>query len=185
MQAAGRALPINNKPLLVLSSTAAGGLLADQITKAIALSRLPEGGTVPVIDGIWHWTLQRNPGAAFSILTRAPVVFTIVAIGISLGIVWYARKVHDTGLGLALGLVLGGALGNLSDRMFRPPGPFRGHVIDFIDFRVWPTFNIADMGIVAGAILLFLHSLRAERAAREAAETRAKGAPGDGGAATP
>lgn len=157
-------------------------MLTDQVTKAVALSALSDGESVPVINGVWHWTLQRNPGAAFSILTRAPVVFTIVAIGISIGIVWYARKVRDTGLALALGLVLGGALGNLSDRMFRPPGPFRGHVIDFIDFRIWPTFNVADMCIVTGAALLFVHSVRAERAEREAARREAGES---GGAAAP
>jgi signal peptidase II len=64
---------------------------------------------------------------------------------------------------VSLGLVLGGALGNLADRLFRPPGPFRGRVIDFVDFRVWPTFNLADAAVVCGAIVLALASLRGNR----------------------
>lgn len=182
VQTAGRATQISGRALAALSITATVGLIADQVTKAIALATLPEGGTVPFIEGVWHWTLQRNPGAAFSLFTRVPWLFTIIAFAISAGIIWYARRVRDTGLALALGFVLGGALGNLADRVLRPPAPFRGHVIDFIDFRIWPTFNIADVCVVTGAALLFLHSVRAERAAERAAEDAAGN--GDGAAAS-
>lgn len=173
MQTVGRADQINRRALTALAVTAAAGLVADQITKAIALATLPEGGTVPVIDGVLHWTLQRNPGAAFSLFTKVPVLFTIIAAGISIGIIWYARRVQELSLGLALGFVLGGALGNLTDRVIRPPNIFRGHVIDFIDFRVWPTFNVADMCVVTGAALLFIHGVRADRAERRASEANA------------
>lgn len=149
-----------------LYATAAVGVAADQITKAIALARLSDGESVPFIEGVWHWTLHRNPGAAFSLFTNSPIVFTVIAFVISIGIVWYARKIADRPTLLALGLILGGALGNLTDRIVRPPEVFRGHVIDFIDWRVWPTFNIADALIVSGAILLFAQSVRAERAER-------------------
>lgn len=176
MQTTGRANQINRRAVTALSVTAAIGLLADQVTKAVALATLPEGGTVGFIDGVWHWTLQRNPGAAFSLFTDVPWLFTILAFAISAGIIWYARRVPDTGLGLALGFVLGGATGNLADRIFRPPAAFRGHVIDFIDFRVWPTFNVADIFVVTGAALLFLHSVRAERAEKRAAANE-NGAP--------
>lgn len=179
VQTAGRANQISGRAVAALSLTAAAGLITDQVTKAVALATLPEGGTVPVIDGVLHWTLQRNPGAAFSLFTRVPALFTVLAFAISAGIIWYARRVRETGLGFALGFVLGGALGNLADRIFRPPSAFQGHVIDFIDFRVWPTFNIADVCVVTGAALLFLHSVRAERADKRAA------AAGDDAAAAP
>lgn len=156
-------------PRVLLGSAAALTVVADQATKAIALATLEDGRTHPVIDGVLHWTLQRNPGAAFGIFQRAPVVFTILAMGIATAILVSVPRVRDTLNGLALGLVLGGATGNLADRLFRPPGPFRGRVIDFIDFRVWPTFNIADVAVVVGAGLLAIASFRADR------DTRATG----------
>jgi signal peptidase II len=136
----------------------------DQITKAVALAALDARGSVRAIDGIMYWTLQRNPGAAFGIFRRAPVLFTVLAIVISAAIIGFSSRVRDGLSGVALGLVLGGALGNLGDRLFRPPGPFRGRVIDFIDFRVWPTFNVADVAVVVGAALLALASFRDDRA---------------------
>lgn len=166
VQAAGRTLSIAPRAPDVLRLTAGIGLVLDQATKTVALARLSEAESVPVIKGVLHWTLQRNPGAAFSVFQRIPVAFTVIALVISVAIVWYARRVHDQLHGLALGLVLAGALGNLGDRLFREPGPFRGHVIDFIDLRVWPTFNVADMCVVFGAILLFIASVRADRARR-------------------
>ncbi len=146
-----------------LFGIAAVALAADQLTKAIALSALIEGVPTPVIDGVLWWTLQRNPGAAFSLFTRFPVVFTILASAISIGIIVSVRKVPDRLHAVALGLVLGGAMGNLVDRIARPPALFRGHVIDFIDLGWWPVFNIADSCVVVGALLLIVASWRAER----------------------
>ncbi|HJR19220.1 MAG TPA: signal peptidase II, partial [Actinomycetota bacterium] len=85
-------------------------------------------------------------------------------------IVVIAPRTKDMLNAVALGLVLGGALGNLTDRLFRPPGPFRGRVIDFIDFRVWPTFNLADVAVVVGAGLLAIASFRADREAKSAVQ---------------
>lgn len=136
---------------------------ADQATKTAALAALEEGTSRPVIEGVLHWTLQRNPGAAFGLFRRFPVAFTVLAAVISVAIVAGAGRVRDRWSGVAYGLVLGGALGNLADRVARPPGPFRGHVVDFIDFRVWPTFNLADAAIVCGAIMIAIGSLRASR----------------------
>ena len=145
-------------PRIWLFGTAVLVFVADQVTKAIAVATLSDGGSVRVIDDVLHWTLQRNPGAAFGIFRRAPVLFTVLAIVIAVAIVWNSPNVRDRLHACALGLVLGGALGNLADRLFRPPGPFRGHVVDFIDFRVWPTFNFADSAVVIGAILLAIAS---------------------------
>jgi len=152
---------VNHRTLLAV--TAGVALAADQLTKAIVLWTLDDGRSVRAIDGVMHWTLQRNPGAAFGIFRRAPVLFTVLAFAISIVIVAMAPRVRDRLNAVALGLVLGGALGNLTDRLFRPPGPFRGHVIDFIDFRVWPTFNLADAAVVVGAGLLAIASFRADR----------------------
>ena len=152
---------MNHRTLLAV--TAGATVVADQVTKAVVLWTLDDGDSVRAIDGVMHWTLQRNPGAAFGLFRRVPVLFTILAFTISIVIVAAAPRVRDRLNAVALGLVLGGAVGNLTDRLFRPPGPFRGHVIDFIDFRVWPTFNLADAAVVVGAGLLALASFRADR----------------------
>lgn len=158
-----RGLRAPNRSAAALLGTGAVVVLLDQATKAIAVRMLHPGRSVEVIGGVLSWTLQRNPGAAFGLFQRLPVLFTILAFAISVGIVATVRRERDMPTTLALGLVLGGALGNLTDRLFRPPGPFRGHVIDFIDLRVWPTFNVADIAVVLGAILLAIASIRAER----------------------
>ena len=150
----------------VLLGIASVVLVADQATKAVALATLSPGATTPVIDGVFHWTLQRNPGAAFGLFGRFPIVFTILALMITVGILLALKKVPDTPHAVALGLILGGADGNLVDRLVRDPGFLRGEVVDFIDLRVWPVFNIADSAIVCGAILLVIANWRAERAAR-------------------
>lgn len=150
----------------VLLTLAATIVVVDQATKAWALVRLAPGTTTPVIDGVLHWTLQRNPGAAFGILSGFPYVFTILAFALTIGVLANLRRVHGLLNGVGFGLVLGGAVGNLVDRIARDPAIFRGHVVDFIDLRVWPVFNIADMGIVVGAFILVVVSWRADRAAK-------------------
>jgi len=141
-------------------------IVLDQATKQLVVSTMVEGESIPVLDGILHWTFVRNPGAAFSLFTNLPWLFTILATGISIIIAVSARKPRSAGSAVALGLVLGGAVGNLVDRVIREPAVFRGHVIDFIDLRVWPTFNIADSAVVVGCALLIVASIREERAAR-------------------
>jgi signal peptidase II len=138
-------------------------LAADQATKAVAVARLADGESIPVLDGVLHWTLQRNPGAAFGLFRSVPALFTVLAVAIATAILVAAPRVRGRLRAVALGLVLGGAVGNLGDRLFRPPGPLRGHVVDFIDLRVWPTFNLADAAVVVGAALLALAGLREER----------------------
>jgi signal peptidase II len=145
-------------------------LAVDQATKAIAVARLG-ARSVPAIDGILHWTLQRNPGSAFGLFQRLPILFTVLAAGIAIAILVNVGRVRDSLTAVAMGLVLGGAIGNLADRLVRAPGIFRGRVIDFIDFRVWPVFNVADSAVVVGAFLLIVASYRSERRSKAREQT--------------
>ena len=100
---------------------------------------------------------SRNPGAAFSIGgTSSTIVFTAIAVGVIIFIVRTARRIHSLPWAIALGLLLGGATGNLTDRIFRAPGPLRGWVVDWIQLPHWPVFNLADSAIVCGAVLMVL-----------------------------
>jgi signal peptidase II len=100
--------------------------------------------------------MTRNPGAAFSVGTGSTIVFTLVAVAVVAVILRASRNLKSRGWAVALGLLLGGAIGNLSDRIFRAPAPFRGHVVDWIELPHWPVFNVADSGIVIGGILAVL-----------------------------
>jgi signal peptidase II len=151
---------------VVLFVVAALVVTIDQVTKALVVSDLREGESRRVIGGALSWTLQRNPGSAFGLFRHLPVLFTVLAGLIAVAIVVRAPRVHDRLTGVALGFVLGGALGNLVDRIARPPGAFRGRVIDFIDLHWWPVFNVADSAVVIGAVLLLISSYRAERRAK-------------------
>ena len=120
---------------------------------------------VRLLWGAVYLVQTRNAGAAFSVGTGATVILTLIAVVIIVVIVRSARRMRSVGWAIALGLVLGGALGNLADRLFRAPGIGRGHVVDWIslfsdDGHVWPIFNIADSAIVCGAVLSALLALR-------------------------
>lgn len=132
----------------------------DQFTKQLALDRLADG-PIDIIEGALTLRLSFNPGGAFGILQGIPVFFLISTVVVALAIVLWARKVEETSWGLCLGMVLGGGLGNLIDRVFRSTG---GRVVDFIDLHVWPVFNVADSFIVIGVVLLLILSVRADRA---------------------
>ena len=100
-----------------------------------------------------------NPGAAFSLGTSATPVFTVLATVVSLAILWFSRQVISPAWGVALGLIAGGAVGNLVDRLVRAPGFARGHVVDFLALPNWPVFNVADIGVTCGAALVVLLAL--------------------------
>jgi signal peptidase II len=133
--------------------TAAVVLIADLVSKHIVVAKLSDRAPVQVIPHALTLTLTRNAGAAFSIGTGATLVFSAVAIAVIVVIARTARSLASRGWAIALGLLLGGALGNLVDRVFRAPAPFRGHVIDWIEFPHWPVFNLADAAIVTGGLL--------------------------------
>lgn len=148
----------------LLALIAVAVLVLDIVTKVVAVAQLEDRAPVEILGGLVYLQLVRNPGAAFSLATGYTWVLTIVAIAVVVVIVRVARRLRSTGWAVALGLVLGGALGNLTDRLFRSPGPLQGHVVDVVsllapDGRVWPVFNLADSSIVSGGVLLVLLAL--------------------------
>ncbi|WP_300614517.1 signal peptidase II [Trebonia sp.] len=143
----------------VLVGVAAFVLAADAITKAIVVVHLRYGQQVHLIGNVLMLNLLRNSGAAFSVGTGNTIVFTAIAVVVAVYIVRTARarNLRSLGWAIALGLLLGGALGNLADRIFRAPGVFRGAVVDWIQLtNYWPVFNLADSAIVCGGVLTVL-----------------------------
>ncbi|MFI2104685.1 signal peptidase II [Isoptericola sp. NPDC019693] len=135
-------------------------LLVDQLTKWWAESALVWGDDPkPLIGELLQLRLIYNPGAALSIATGMTWILTIVVVVVVVVIVRAIRRIGSTGWAVALGLLLGGALGNLGDRFFREPGFARGHVVDFIDYGVF-VGNVADIAIVAAAVLIVILSFR-------------------------
>lgn len=139
---------------LLLFVIAGAVLAADLLTKILAVANIEPGRPVWLIGDIVSLRLVRNPGAAFSMATGMTWLLTLVAVGVVIGVVRIGRTLRSPWWALGLGLVLGGALGNLVDRFFRAPGVMQGHVVDFVSVGWWPVFNVADSGIVCGAILL-------------------------------
>ncbi|QBF47952.1 signal peptidase II [Janibacter limosus] len=129
-------------------------LVLDQASKAWALGALADGRVRPLIGDVLSLRLIHNSGAAFSIGDSMTWVMTLIAVAVTLAILWASRRVGSMRWAVALGLLLGGSLGNLVDRFFRDPGPLRGRVVDFIDYGGLFVGNIADIAIVAGACLL-------------------------------
>jgi len=145
----------------VLAVTAAGLFVADLVTKVLVVAELMDREPVRLLGGAVYLTHARNPGAAFSFAEGATVLFSAVAAIVVAVIVRTAARLRSTPWAVCLGLILGGAAGNLVDRIFRSPAPLRGHVVDWISVfdpagQVWPIFNIADSGIVLGGLLAVL-----------------------------
>jgi signal peptidase II len=132
----------------------------DQLAKIWALDRLVPGEPVNVIGSLIRLNLIRNAGAAFSIGNGATWVMTLVACGVLVFVLRTARRIGSFGWAWALGLLLGGSLGNLTDRMVRSPGPGRGQVVDFIDYFGFFIGNVADIAIVGAAAFIALLAMR-------------------------
>ena len=148
----------------VFSAVTVFVLAADILSKVLVASQLGDGHQVRLLGGALYLVETRNSGAAFSVGTGATFLLTGVAVVIAAVIVRVARRLHSVAWAVALGLILGGALGNLVDRLFRAPGFGRGHVVDWIsvfssDGRIWPIFNLADSSICCGAVLAALIAL--------------------------
>ncbi|TCC05408.1 signal peptidase II [Kribbella soli] len=138
-------------------------LVLDQVTKALALAHLTPGEPVDVIGSLLKFNLIRNSGAAFSLGAGYTPYISAVQITVALGVVYLSRKLGSAGWAVAFGLLFGGAVGNILDRIFREPSPFHGHVVDFLQTPHWAIFNVADMAVTSAAVLLVIQTLRGIR----------------------
>lgn len=145
----------------LLTAVAAVTLALDVLSKIIVVMTLEGQPTVKLLGGVLYLDVFRNSGAAFSLATGWTWLLSLIALGVVVVIVRLASRLRSIGWAVGLGLVLGGSLGNLVDRLLRAPGPLRGHVVDFLsllapDGGVWPVFNLADSAIVCGGAVLIV-----------------------------
>jgi signal peptidase II len=177
--------PVRATPraVLVLAVAAALIVAGDILSKYLVVANLSHHAPVRLLGGAVYLTLTRNSGAAFSLGTGFTFVFPVVSILVIGWIGWMARRLRSVPWALALGLVLGGAIGNLGDRVFRAPGFMVGHVIDFIsvfspDGHYFAIFNVADSALTCGVILAILLELTGRRrdGSRQRDPRRAKNA---------
>jgi signal peptidase II len=145
------------RTLAVMLIVAAAVLTADAVSKTLVLDNLRAHPPVRLLDGLITLRLTFNAGAAFGLGTSYTAIIALIACGVIVVIIRIARRLRSIGWAIALGLLLGGATGNLSDRIFRSPAPLRGRVVDWINLPHFPwTFNIADASIVCAAALIAL-----------------------------
>jgi signal peptidase II len=156
-------------PYLTLLGTAAVVAVLDQVTKELALNALPGTRSIDVIEGALTLRITYNSGGAFGLLQGFPGLFLIATgVVVAMILIW-ARRLEDRRWAVPLGMVLGGGVGNVVDRLVRDtPG-----VVDFIDLHVWPVFNLADASIVTGVALVLLLSARPGRRSSEAGSPEA------------
>jgi signal peptidase II len=133
--------------------------LFDFLTKIWALSALTSSPR-HILGSNLQFVLVKNSGAAFSFATGFTLFFSLLALAVVVVITYYAPRITSQGWLVALGLLLGGVLGNLTDRIFRHPGFLNGYVIDWIQIPHWPVFNLADSAITLAALIAFTLSLR-------------------------
>jgi lipoprotein signal peptidase len=150
----------STRRIVLLGAVAVFVIVADLLSKLAVVAHLTEGEPRNVIGTLLRLDYTRNAGAAFSFGEGMTAVFGLVAIAVAIAIVRTARRLRSLTWAITLGLLLGGALGNLGDRIFRSPGFLRGHVVDWIELPHWPVFNLADSAIVCGGVLAVLLSWR-------------------------
>lgn len=153
---------VSYRALLVLALVAVGGYALDQISKALVVATMTEGQTARVLGDVLQLHFIRNPGAAFSFATGLTWVFSLIAAGVVVFVVWFAPRIRSSLWAIVFGLLLGGVLGNLTDRLFREPSFGLGHVVDFI-YTPWmmpAIYNIADSCIVVSMVLFMFLTLR-------------------------
>ena len=134
--------------------------LIDFATKTWAIANLDSRDPIKLIGSFLQLTLVKNSGAAFSFATGATFILSIFACCVVAAIAYYAPKITSKGWAIVIGLALGGIVGNLTDRIFRAPGFFTGHVIDWIELPNWPVFNIADSAIVVATAIAVVLSIK-------------------------
>lgn len=143
----------------VVLGIVAGVVVFDQATKTWAVRELADG-PVEVVGNDVAFRLSRNSGGAFSLFQGFTPLLAVLAIALAVVLVRVLRRTRDPLMLVALALILGGALGNLIDRLARSPGVLRGEVVDFVDVGRFPVFNVADAAITIGAVLLFVAVMR-------------------------
>jgi signal peptidase II len=149
----------------------------DVLTKQLAVRELTGREPVQVLGEVLQLQLVRNPGAAFSAGASLTPFISVVALVAACAVTFYAFRVRHRGWAVALGLLLAGVSGNLVDRLFRAPGPFRGHVVDFFALPNWPVFNVADICIDVAGGLMVLFLLRGIRLDGERHQHDSRGRP--------
>jgi lipoprotein signal peptidase len=177
--------------LLVVAGAALAAYGLDQLSKFLVVGNLTEGEIVPVLGTLLQWQFVRNPGAAFSLASGMTWIFTILAAGVITFIVWFARRIRSIAWAVVFGLLLGGVLGNLTDRLFREPSFGLGHVVDFIStpWLIPAIYNVADIAIVSSMVLFMILTIRGigldgSREVRPAKRDAAETVPSDTPAAT-
>lgn len=152
--------PRGRRRILALFTVAVVAYLLDLISKIIVVEKLEHHAPIEIIGDLLRFEAVRNPGAAFGMGEAFTIIFTFIAASVIVVIIRLARKLYSLPWAIALGLLLGGALGNLTDRIFRSPGVFEGAVVDFIAPAHFAVFNLADSAIVCGGILIVLLSFK-------------------------
>ena len=137
-------------------------LVVDQLTKTWAVNALADGPII-IIEDFVQLRLTYNTGAAFSLFARGGPVLGVIVIGVIVLIFMSLKDAGNVGEAVGFGLVLGGALGNLTDRIFRGDGLIDGAVVDFIDFSFFPTFNVADSAVTIGVVVLLISTFLLKR----------------------
>ncbi|GAB7029224.1 hypothetical protein JCM4914_06850 [Streptomyces platensis subsp. malvinus] len=156
----GAAEAAGQRRILLLLTVACLAYAVDLVSKLAVVAKLEHQAPVNVIGTWLQLDVTRNSGAAFGMGGASTIVFTVIAVAVSLAIVRLARRLYSVPWAIALGLLLGGSLGNLTDRLFRAPGRFRGAVVDFISVRGFSVMNLADWAIVCGGVLIVFFSFR-------------------------
>lgn len=160
MEASTRA-KVSVRALVVLAIVALCVYAIDQITKFLVVKNLVEDEQVQVLGQLLQFRFVKNSGAAFSIGSGSTWIFSIVGVGVLIFVIWYAPKIRSAAWAVLFGLLLGGLLGNLTDRLLREPGFGVGHVVDFIQIPLLPAiFNIADVAIVSSMVLFIILTIR-------------------------
>lgn len=152
--------PKGRRRVAVLLVVAALAYALDLATKLVVVAKLEHEPPIEVVGTLLQFYVVRNPGAAFGIGEALTVVLSLIAAAVVVVILRLMRKLYSTPWAVALGLLLGGALGNLTDRVFRSPGVLEGAVVDFIAPAHFAVFNLADSAIVCGGILIVILSFR-------------------------
>ena len=151
-----------SRALIVLALIAVGIYALDQISKILVVDMMTEGQIVRVLGDVLQLHFVRNPGAAFSLASGSTWIFSIIAAGVVVFIVWFARRIRSFAWAVVFGLLLGGVLGNLTDRLLREPGFGLGHVIDFLStpWLLPAIYNVADMSIVSSMVIFMILTIR-------------------------